>query len=279
MAERLGSIVVPAHDEAAVIEGSLQRALGGFAPGEVEAVVVCNGCRDDTASRARAAGVDVEVIEIDVASKAAALRAGDAAVTTLPRIYLDADVSISTATLRTTFEALSLDGVRSARPPVEFDVSNSSWPVRRYYAARGRLAGVMSDLCAAGVYGLSASGRARFDDFPDLVADDLFVARAVGAEGLRVVDAAPVIVHVPRDARSLVRILTRTYRGNRELAAARPDLATSTATSTLADLATVARSPGGVVDAAVYGGFAVVGRIALALRRAPVRWERDDSSR
>src|SRR5438105_4681173 len=62
------SVVVPAHDEAAVIGRCLRALTEGSDPGEVEVVVVCNGCRDDTAASARAAWADVVVAEVPEAS-------------------------------------------------------------------------------------------------------------------------------------------------------------------------------------------------------------------
>src|SRR5262245_58336894 len=49
----MASVVIPAHNEARVIERGLSSLLEGARPGELEIVVVCNGCTDDTAARAR----------------------------------------------------------------------------------------------------------------------------------------------------------------------------------------------------------------------------------
>src|ERR1035438_1575828 len=83
----IGSVVIPAHDEAGVIRRCLDSLFTGFKPGELNVVVVCNGCRDDTAMLARASGHPVRVIELVRASKAAALRAGDAVALAFPRLY------------------------------------------------------------------------------------------------------------------------------------------------------------------------------------------------
>lgn len=279
MGEHLGSIVIPAHDEATSIGRCLTALLDGLDPAEVEIVVVCNGCTDDTADRARDVDARIGVVELDVASKSAALRAGDAAVVAMPRVYLDADVTVRGATMRRILDVLASGEHLSARPPVAFDTSSSSWLVRRYYAARERLGGVMNDLCAAGIYGLSAAGRARFDEFPDLVADDLFVARAVGDHGMTIVDADPIVVHVPRTARAQLRVLTRVQRGNQELARERPDIARSTTEGTVRDLLASVRSPRTLLDAVVYVGFAVVARLSARRARSSSGWERDETTR
>jgi hypothetical protein len=40
----IGFVVIPAHNEAAVIRRSLDALLAGFAPNELHVVVACNGC-------------------------------------------------------------------------------------------------------------------------------------------------------------------------------------------------------------------------------------------
>jgi cellulose synthase/poly-beta-1,6-N-acetylglucosamine synthase-like glycosyltransferase len=70
-------LIVAAHDEAAVIAGKVANALALDYPRELlEVVVACDGCGDDTAARARAAGADA-VLELPRGGK---IRAQDAAV-------------------------------------------------------------------------------------------------------------------------------------------------------------------------------------------------------
>ena len=69
--DAVGSVVIPAHDEATVIGRGLHRLLTSLGAG-IEVVVVCNGGTDGTAAAARRTGDRVRVVELDVASKAAA---------------------------------------------------------------------------------------------------------------------------------------------------------------------------------------------------------------
>src|SRR6187431_2740219 len=94
------SIVIPAHDEESVIGRCLAALTDGAAEGELDVVVVCNGCKDGTAAAARAAAPAARVIEIEAASKPRALNAGDAAARAFPRLYVDADVVLSLAAVR-----------------------------------------------------------------------------------------------------------------------------------------------------------------------------------
>src|SRR6476659_6853296 len=88
-----GAVVIPAHDEAAVIGRCLRSIEAAVRERDLEVVVVCNGCADATADVA-ASFPWARVVEIDEASKPAALRAGDRAVSAFPRVYLDADVVV-----------------------------------------------------------------------------------------------------------------------------------------------------------------------------------------
>ncbi len=279
----LGSVVIPAHDEAAVIRRCLDALFTGFQEGELDVVVVCNGCSDETAALALSSRHPLRVVELRSASKPAALRSGDAAARTFPRLYLDADVLMHGSAARLVLERLR-SGALAARPPIQYEARGASAPVRSYYRARSRVPAVLGSLWGAGVYGFSATGRSRFGAFPDVVADDLWVDRLFSDGEVEIVDSTPVVVPVPRRSRDLVRVLGRAYRGKRETASA-PDLhsrAPETVMSTLRDLGRVGvGGPVAALDAATYAAFAVGARLALPLSHlggAP-RWERDDSSR
>jgi glycosyltransferase involved in cell wall biosynthesis len=281
----LGSVVIPAHNEALVIRRCLNALFEGFAPGELDVVLVCNGCADDTSAQARSSGHPLRVVELRAASKPAALRAGDVAALAFPRIYLDADVVLSGSAARALIERLRAAGVVAGRPPIRFDSGGASAPVRSYYRARSRVPAVLGSLWGAGVYGLSLEGRRRFGEFPDVVGDDLWVDRLFDHGEVEIVDCEPVVVAVPRRTRDLIRLLRRTYRGKAETASDLDARAPETMPSTLRDLGRLAAAgPGQALDAATYSAFAAGARLALAIAQAGApltgaRWERDDSSR
>lgn len=279
----LGSIVIPAHNEATVIRRCLDSLFDGLDPARVEVVVSCNGCTDSTASTARASGHPVTVVETDVASKIVALRAGDRAVESFPRIYLDADVVLTGSAAEQLFARLDGSAALAARPPIHYAVELASWPVRAYYRARTRVPAVMNSLWGAGVYGLSQEGRSRFGEFPDVVADDLFIDGLFAPDETEIVDTSPVIVNVPRRVRPLLNILRRTSRGNAEAdgatgtdATRHPQMAASTVAREV--LATGRDSRSAAFDAIIYLTLAAFARVLVLVRPAH-RWERDDSSR
>jgi glycosyltransferase involved in cell wall biosynthesis len=282
----LASVVIPAHNEAEVITRCLDALFAGIEPGELEVIVACNGCSDETAALARSSGHPVRVLELETASKAAALREGDLAARTLPRLYLDADIVMSGSAARKVAERLR-SGAIAARPPAEYSYSGCSAPVRSYYRARSRMPSLLKSLWGAGIYGLSAEGRARFDTFPDVGADDLWVNLLFEPDEVEIVDCAPVIVAVPRRTRDLLHVLRRTYKGKTEngVGFSGENRERETTMSTLRDLRRVAASgPVAALDAATYAAFAARARLGLALGTAAgtavaERWERDDSSR
>lgn len=266
------AVIVPAHNEAAVIGRTLM-PLSALAESEqIELVVACNGCTDDTASRA-AAIAGVKVIEAPAASKTAALNAGDAAATLWPRIYLDADVVITPRALADVTAYLNGARVSAARPAAFVDTSHSTSAVRRYYRARDRMPSLSAHLWGAGVYALSKSGHDRVGAFPDVIADDFYVDSLFAPDEKTVVATEPVIVQAPRDARALLAVFTRARRGPAQQSA-------DTGASTARELARSISGPRSAWDAATFAAFAL--RARLGARRArdhALSWERDETAR
>lgn len=269
-----GSIIIPAHNEASVI-GRTLGALGPLSGEGIEIVVVANGCTDDTAEVARAALPSALVIETEVPSKPAALRLGEAEATKMPRLYLDADIHLTSCAAAATLLAMA-NGAAAARPPLTYETTGATWLVRCYFAARGSMPSMNKHAWGAGIYGMSTDIRSRFDTFPDLVGDDLWVDQLLQPGELVIVDTDPVIVTTPKNTRSLLPVLRRAQRGKAETAGVQAT-GTSTQRAALTDLAKSVRSVGTLIDALVYMGMATAAR--LTARRGAERWERDDSSR
>lgn len=278
MTTPLGSIVIAAHNEAAVIARTLDHLVDVVERGQVDVIVVCNGCTDRTADVVRGfAGVRVS--ELDQASKTAALREGDRLALPGPRIYLDADVELTGRAAVATFRALS-HGVVAGRPPHRFDAGRAEWVVRRWYSVRQELPSVSTALWGAGCYALSVQGRARFEEFPEVLGDDDFIDSLFAPEEVVIIATDPVVVRTPRTVSDLVRIKTRSYRSQMAGRAAPARGAISgTQRAQAGDLLTlIRREPTRVVDAGIY-------TLVLAVSRLRARvgdgsgWERDTGSR
>lgn len=276
------SVVIPAHNEAKTIDRCLAALLRDAEPGELEVVVVCNGCTDDTARRARRHGPPVSVVEIPEASKVAALNTGDAVVDAFPRLYLDADVELDTAAARRL--AATLDGpIVAVSPGMRLDTSSSTWPVRSYLRLWSALPSVRQSLAGRGAFAVSQEGRARFGAFPAVVADDAFVDRSYAPSERATVDDVVTRVSAPRTTADLVRRKTRVFVGNQQVASDQQLRAARSAPASdpTGWLRAVARRPALLVDVPAY----IVVTLAAkwqARRRLAARdysWDRDESSR
>ncbi|MEM9789578.1 MAG: glycosyltransferase family 2 protein [Planctomycetota bacterium] len=282
------SVVIPAHNEGAVIERCLERLLAAEVGEPMRVVVACNGCTDGTAERARAVAeratgpTTIAVVETEVGSKIEGLNLGDAASEGFPRLYIDADVVIDGPAIRATVEALRGSGVLAAAPKMAVDTSRSSWPVRAWYAVWRQSPYHRTAMLGAGVYAVSEAGRARWDKFPKIIADDEFV-RANFAEDERVNPPGVTFgITAPRTLWGLIKIKSRSRLGLYELREKFPELASTSEKKTGSLWRSVVGRPGLWPGAVVYllVGAVVRRRAAKQLRRlADYAWERDETSR
>ncbi|KAE8764893.1 glycosyltransferase family 2 protein [Georgenia thermotolerans] len=280
------SIVIAAHNEERVIGKCLDALLAGARPGELDVIVVANGCTDRTAQVA-AARSGVRVLKVPEAGKSRALNAGDREATGFPRVYLDADLEATTEMVQRLCAALEDPGSGGPRPLAVaprrvVDAAGRPRVVRAYFAINSRLPAYRGSLFGRGMFVLSAEGRARFGVFPEVVADDLFVdAQFTAAEKLQVDDVV-MRVPAPLRTRDLVRRLVRVRRGGGALraSAARGEVTGSVRSSDrwswLRDV--VVPAPWLAPAAVVYVTVTLVAA-ALARRGSPQSWERDDSTR
>src|SRR6476661_6480677 len=128
----IASVIIPAHDEARVLRRNLELLHRGMQPGELDVVVVCNGCSDDTAAVARQVP-GVRVIEIVHPSKSDAVRLGNLASDVFPRVHLDADVRLSGPDLRVLIAPLAQPGVLATAPRRDLVRDRSHRVVQWYY--------------------------------------------------------------------------------------------------------------------------------------------------
>ncbi len=273
---RRGAVIVPAYDEASVIERTLAPLSDAAVEGFFELIVVCNGCTDDTADRAsRVPGV--QVVELEVGSKPLALNTGDEIATSWPRLYLDADIQITARAVVAVLDRLDNGDVLAARPAFRYGIEGASALVRSYYRARTGTSLHADALWWAGVYGLSKEGHERFGRFPDVTGDDKFVDSQFDLREKAVVTAEPSVWTTPTDLKGLLAVLTRHHRGNAELAARDAVRAPQTGSATAKAILQTIRGPRSAADAAVYISLALAAR--WRAERSKAAWERDESSR
>lgn len=278
------SVIVPAHNEERVIARCLDALLTDAVPGEFHVVVVENGSTDRTAEVAqealtRHAGVGT-VLRLGAASKAIALRAGDEAAPSYPRIYLDADVRLSTAAARELVALLGDPAPRVAAPALAVDATRSSLLVRGYYATWTRLPYVGEGVIGSGVYAVNAAGGARLGPLPDLVNDDGYVRRRFAPDERRTGTRTFTVV-APRTVGPLIRRRARIASGNVELD--REQVEGGSPRVGMGDVAALVRSRKvGPVDALCFVGVTVAARALGRYRRSRGRggeWSTDLTSR
>jgi glycosyltransferase involved in cell wall biosynthesis len=255
------------------------------APGEIEVIVVCNGCSDDTANVARSFGDPVRVLETDVPSKTHALNLGDAEARGFPRIYVDADVVLTLPAIRKIAATLERGPALAAAPrPVNVFLAGTRWGVRAYYRFWTALPYIQEGMIAAGAYALSREGRARFKDFPEVIADDGYVRLLFEPnERVQVPDAISE-VFAPLTLRDLKNIKARSRLGVLQLRQKYPELASREAKTKhyRGALLEVACRPSLYLSALPYVYVAIASWLRAQRQMNEIGryvWERDDSSR
>ncbi|WP_246036268.1 WecB/TagA/CpsF family glycosyltransferase [Sinomonas susongensis] len=270
-----GSVIIPAHNEEAVIARTLEGLRPALASGRVEVIVACNACTDRTAEIA-AGYPGVRVLDLPEPGKARALNAADAVATRWPRVYLDADIEIPPSALAATLAELAEGRHLAGRPDFRYDTSGCDPLVAAYYRARVRIPSNRAALWGAGCYAMTEEGHRILGAFPEDAADDFFVDTVFAPEHRVLLEGDPVVVRPPRTTASLVSTLHRVYRA----ATSGPSAAS---TRTLQGLIASVQGPLSALDAAVYASFALVGRRQPRSRfigsTGSQHWERDESSR
>lgn len=281
------SVIVPAHDEASVLGHCLASLAAQDVDAAVQVLVVPNGCSDDTAAVARShaavlaqRGFELRVIEIDAASKPAALNAGDRAARFGHRCYLDADVTLSPNALASVMRAFAADSRLQFCSP-QMRAEATTYTSRVYARVWGELPYVKAEVIGAGCYVVRAEGRGRWGAFPDIVADDKFARLHFERSERRVLDDARFVVHLPVGVLELIRVRSRWIRANRELRRRFPALARTDKRRFGGSPRFILRNPALWKDlvpfSAVY--LAAEIRALVAGRRGRAPWERATGAR
>ncbi|MCW1955164.1 glycosyltransferase [uncultured Lentibacter sp.] len=280
------SVILPACNEAEEIGACLETLLGsspkpGYGSGSIpvpmpiEVIVIANGCTDATAEIARGyaphfkrMGWDFEVLERPEGGKMAALNAGEAVARHRARAYLDADVRLGKPLLDQLARVLQTDkpvyasGLCQIAPPASF-------ATRAYARLYARVPFMTKGVPGCGLFGVSAAGRRRWGQFPDIISDDTFVRLSFApCERLKLNSAYvwPLVEGFGR----LVRVRKRQNAGVAEIAARFPELAANDDKPRLGWVAIAVlalREPVGFV---VYGAVALLTRLGPA----PKDWSR-----
>ncbi|MFM1803434.1 MAG: hypothetical protein RL136_313 [Planctomycetota bacterium] len=294
------SVVIPAHNESSGIARTLRSVLAERIDG-LTVVVVANACSDDTAERARAFGAGVIVVETAKGGKTNALNLGERELRErgldhYPRLFLDGDIELTPGTLARLFEAASGVGARvvAARPC--FVTEGCSAIVRLYYGAERfnpyHSSGAPN---GSGTYCVNREGRTRWDEFPEVLADDGFVERQFAADeratlgvredaGFAEASEGIALVRVPRTIGALRRMSARVRLGTAELDRVAPLRADQRAAGGTFGAVFRALAPNPLMwpELVVWTAFKLLERLesrGVARKQGTDRWQQDRTSR
>jgi glycosyltransferase involved in cell wall biosynthesis len=276
------SIIIPAHNEANVIRRCLDAMTQGAEPGELEILVVCNGCTDNTAEVARSYAPLVTVLESEIPSKNAALNLGHVQATSYPRFYVDADIVMPLESIRRTASVLTGGKIHGAAPQIRVDLEGRGWPIRAYYNVWLRTPYVEKGMLGSGVYAISEEGGSRFTTFPDIIADDGFARLLFEPEERLTVEDAWFLMTPPETLRSLIHINVRRRVGRFEMAELHPETTKGEAKHQRGALYRLFANPTLWPGLAVYLYAKVACMAIYFVRERQGRhkeWNRDDTSR
>lgn len=282
------TVVIPAHNEEAVIARCLQTLLADAPAGhQTEVIVVANGCTDNTVEVARQAAPQAIVLDLEQGSKSLALNAGHERASHYPRVFLDADIRCDYASLAALAEALRQPGAMAASPALRMDLSRSSGAIRSYYKVWMTQPYVTRNMVGSGCYGLSQAAHERIGPFPPITGDDIWVHSRFPEEERTSVredaDGKPVFFTVspPLTARDQVRVETRRRLGNEEMKRLYPSPHYS-GSNNAGDLRLALDGGASLFDVATYLAIKLVARIRMIFMARPdgqIVWERDTAAR
>lgn len=219
-------VIIPAHNEAATLSTCLGSLLRQDFDRVIRLIISDNGSTDRTVQLARTwaarfalAGHETCVLHLPYGNKCAALNAADAAAEGLPRIYLDADVELTSSNcvsqVLATFR--NFPGILMCCPRLRI-AEPETFVTRRWGRVWTHLPWVCNDAIGGGFYAVSAEGRRRWGRFPDLLSEDSFVQAQFRKDQRRVLDDCHFEIHLPDGLRDLLKVRTRQLSGNRQLA-------------------------------------------------------------
>lgn len=270
------SVIIPAHNEEAVIRRTLSALLQTADAGEFEVIVVCNGCSDRTAELASSSFSDVVVVELEAASKTAAINAGFSRARGNVVLLLDADIELRTPAARALAEAVREPGVEVAIGHMDVDTEGASLVVRSFYRVWMEHPYLRNGKFAAAI-ALSRAGLGRIGTMPSVTADDTYLRRLFPVDCVALVESVRFRVRAPRTVAALVRVRSRSYRGNRQLSscACTPDRHTGEARGLMHRLLF---KPSLWLCVPAYLAVTLAAR-GLSYRNAGTQWERDLTTR
>ena len=201
----------------------------------------------------------------------------------MPRAYVDADVTIDADAILALAHVLEGQDALVAAPRFRVDTRDSKWLVRQHYRIWELSEYRTTGHIGSGVYAVSAAGRARWTEFPDVIADDRFVQQRFALDERRTLPDHSFSVRAPRTFAAQLRRTIRIDAGNRQLPASMQVVAPVPASSRFGlVLRRVAVRPSLWPALAVYAYGYAAPRVASRWQQwvgRTIAWNRDETVR
>lgn len=270
------TVIIAARNEVDYLPICLDTLLAqDSTAGPVQVVVSANNCMDATVAVAQSRqaafvgrGWQLDVIDRQEAGKPGALNAGDAVAKGDQRIYLDADVKCDPGLLGELRAALASDAPVYATGHLRVALARTL--ISRLYGRFWMQVPFMKEVAPGpGLYAVNAAGRARWEQFPEIISDDGFVRLNFAPHERVEVDSGyewPVV----EGFSALIRVRRRQDRGMNQLFEHYPELgknSTHRRAGPITLTRLMLRDP---------FGFVVYALVALLVRRQPAgqEWSR-----
>ena len=215
----MATVIVPAHNEASVIEACLNSIVNQAGIDHI--IVPCNGCTDNTVEIVESKFPNVVCLDIEKPSKTNALNVAEAKAKELgvsyPIFYIDADTRLSDNCIPHISQAMADSPTLLSAPTPIINTDKSSWLVKTYYKVWTRLPYIKEGVIATCSFIVSEEGRQRFDQFADVIGDDGYIRCHFKNSEIANIEGAEIYITAPKDIFSLIKIKTRARLGNMEL--------------------------------------------------------------
>jgi len=217
----MATVIVPAHNEASVIEDCLNSIINQSGVDHI--IVPCNGCTDNTVDIVKTKFPNVVCLDIEKPSKTNALNVAEEKAKELgishPIFYIDTDTQLSENAIQHISEIMDSGEVLLAAPTPKINTNKSSFLVKTYYKVWTNLPYIKEGVIATCSFIVSEEGRQRFDKFADVIGDDGYIRCHFKNKEIANIKGAEIYITAPKDIFSLIKIKTRARLGNMELIA------------------------------------------------------------
>lgn len=274
------TVIIPAYNEESSIRKTLKPYCVSSVLEKINILVVCNGCKDNTALIVRNEFPQISLIELCEGSKVKAINRGLDEFKQGTVIIQDADIEMSTESIENLIYALLKEDFILASPTPKLHWEDSSILVKLFHQFLEATPEYKRGMVSSGVYCISEAGRKELGKLPEnCIADDGYVKARLANRGFLKVDNAITNVFLPLNIKDLIKIKTRSRLGNMLLK--KIGLNPSTGKNNLRSLIKIALKEWKLIQFSVYLSVNVISRVRAKkqFNTNSLIWERDESSR